>query len=431
MIDSAAISAVWIFNNMANEAPWTNQKRPLRRGLLRRLITWTLGLGLLGLIAYGLKAKPIEVETVAIAEGPLTVHVVEEGRTRVKHRYIVSTPVAGQIQRITLRPGDEVKAGQTVITTISPSPSALLDPRSLAQAEARVATTTTALDQAKASIAKAQTVDRFAQSNWLRVQNINDRGSLSITDREEAERLASTSKQDVQAAEIALRIAEHELAQSKAALLQSGGSASESSVSVTSPIAGKVLRVIQEQSSTLAPGVPLIEIGDTKDLEVEVEILSRDVINIKPGADVQIEQWGGPSVLTGKVRLIEPSAFTKTSALGVEEQRVLVICDIDSPPEQRSALGDRYRVEVRIATWTTAKCRLIPTGALFREGNAWKTFVLEQGLATAKVIRLGHTDGSHSEVLEGPTPEGVARVLLHPPDTVKDGSQVVERLIAK
>lgn len=407
-------------------APWDARRNAPAKGWLRKIITWTLGLGLLALIGYGLKPRPIEVELASIQPGPLTVHVVEEGKTRIRNRYVVSSPVAGQMHRVTLRAGDPVKAGETIITSLEPAISPLLDPRAKAQAEARVQGAEAASMQASQSLSMARTAERFALSNWARVQNLNEKGSISITDRENAERDAAMKQQEVRAAEFALKVAEFELQQARAALLQIESPAAAGSViAVKSPVNGKVLRVNQESAMVVAPGTAIVEVGDPADIEIEAEILSRDAIAIAPKSPVIVEQWGGAEPLRAEVRLVEPAAFTKVSALGVEEQRVIVRSDLIAPPPAAQALGDRYRVEVRIAIWHSDKVLLVPAGALFREGSQWKTFVFRQGRAQTIAVDIGHTDGRMSEVLKGLTIGD--QVLLHPPDTVKDGSEVKQR----
>lgn len=407
-------------------APWDAKRNGSRKGWLRKLITWTFILGLLALIGYGLRPQPIDVELSTIKTGPLTVHVVEEGKTRIRNRYIVSAPVLGQMRRVTLRAGDVVKASETIITAIEPGISPLLDPRAKAQAEARVQVAEAARMQADQSLTMAKTAEKFALSNWNRVQALNEKGSISVTDRENAERDASMKQQEVRAAEFALKVADFELQQAKAALLQlESPSTAGTAIEVRSPVSGKVLRVQQESAMVVSPGTAIVEVGDPADIEIEAEILSRDAIAIAPKSPVAVEQWGGSEPLRAEVRLVEPAAFTKVSALGVEEQRVLVRSDLINPPAAAQALGDRYRVEVRIAIWQSDQVTLIPAGALFREGSEWKTFLFQNGKATTVPVEIGHTDGRMSEVLKGL--KAGDQVLLHPPDTVKNGSEVKQR----
>ncbi len=407
-------------------APWDAKRNAPKKGRLRKLITWASGLGLLALIGYGLKPRPIEVELGEVKRGPLTVYVTEEGKTRVRNRYIVSAPVAGQMRRVTLRSGDDVKAGETVLTAIEPVFSPLLDPRAKAQAEARVEVTQAALMQSQQSLNMSKVSEKFALSNWTRVQNVKEKGSVSQTDRDNAERDAEMRQQEVRGAEFAVKVAAFELDQAKAALLQlqSPGPAG-SVIELKAPVSGKVLRVMQESAMVIAPGAQILEVGDPTDIEIEADILSRDAVTIHPDDKVSVEQWGGAEPLQARVRRVESAAFTKVSALGVEEQRVTVRSDLVNPPPAAQALGDRFRVEVRIAVWHQDSVLQVPAGALFREGSAWKTFVHRDHHAETTGVEAGHTDGRQTEILSGLS-EG-AQVLLHPPDTVKDGVAVVKR----
>ncbi|HEY2572454.1 MAG TPA: HlyD family efflux transporter periplasmic adaptor subunit [Verrucomicrobiaceae bacterium] len=405
--------------------PWEGRRKRSALERVRRLITWILGLGLLGLIAYGLRPRPIEVETGKVSSGPLTVYVVEEGKTRIRNRYIVSAPVAGQMRRVTLKNGDPVKAGETLITTIEPAISPLLDPRAKAEAEARLEMADAGRLKAIQSLDMAHTAEKFAQQNWERAKRLDASKGISETDRDNAERDYEMRARESRAADFALKIAEFEQAQARATLTQFDSPGSGAAVEVRSPVSGFVLRVMQESATIATPGMQIIEVGDKSDIEIEAEILSRDAVAIKPGAPVTIEQWGGEHPLAGRVRLVEPAAFTKISALGVEEQRVIVLSDLVNPPPEAQKLGDRYRVEVRVAVWHGDDILIVPAGALFREGSEWKTFVFEGGTARKKSLEAGHSDGRMTEILGGL--EAGAEVLLHPPDTVKDGTAVRRR----
>lgn len=408
--------------------PWESRKKPSARGFARKLVLWGLGLGLVGFIAYGLKPRPVEVETAPVARGPLTVTVTEEGKTRIRNRYIVAAPLSGNMRRVTLKAGDEVKADSTVITTIEPALAPLLDERSRAQAEARVEAATAGRMQAEQALEMARTGARFAQQAWDRVKSKATVGSISATDRDNFEREAQMREREVRANEFGLKVAEFELAQARAALLQFTQPKTDGTaplLEVRSPVSGRVLKVMQESAMMVAGGTALVEVGDPADLEIEAEILSRDAVAIRPGAEVLVEQWGGEKPLKARVRLVEPAAFTKVSALGVEEQRVIVLSDLDSPPPEARALGDRYRVEVRVAVWHQPDVLLVPSGALFREGREWKTFRMAAGKAQVVTVEAGRTDGKMSQVLGGL--QAGDKVLLHPPDSVKDGVEVVER----
>jgi HlyD family secretion protein len=383
------------------------------------------GLFLLGLIAWGLWPKPVVVETGIVVRGPLTVRVSEEGKTRVRNRYLVAAPVAGKMRRVPLKPGDEVTAGETLLTVIEAVAAPLLDPRARTQAEAFVASREAARQQATESLAARRAAARLAQAELERVGSLRSVGSLSQSERDRVTMEAAMRAADVRAAEFAQQVADHELAQARAALERPTQESPGNLVEVKSPVSGRVLKVLQESEMVVAPGTAILEIGDPGDLEIEAEILSRDAVTIHPGDAVEIEQWGGAEPLQGRVRRVEPAAFTKISALGVEEQRVFVLSDLVNPPAAAKALGDRFRVEVRVAIWHADDVLVVPAGAVFREGNDWKTFVYRGNEAVLTTVEAGHTDGRFTEIRSG---IGVGdEVLLHPPDTVKNGTAVTKR----
>ena len=407
--------------------PWEAKRPPVRRGLVRKVITLLLIAGAIGFLASSLRSRPVEVETVIVKSGPLTVFVSEEGRTRVRNRYNVAAPVAGSMQRISLKAGDPVKAGETVIMRLEPALAPLLDERSRAQARARVSAADAGRKRALEAVEMSRTALKFAQTNWDRVQTTTERGTISASDRDSFEREAQLRMGEVRTAEFAVQVAEFEHAQAQAALLQIDKPTEDAALlEIKSPVSGVVLRVIQESATVTAPGTPIIELGDLTDLEVEAEILSRDAVGITPGMPVSIEQWGGSVALKGRVRRVEPAAFTKISALGVEEQRVLVLCDLDgADAAAMKPLGDRFRVEMRVAVWSSDSTLLVPAGALFREGTDWKSYLYDKGKARAVRVEAGRTDGRLTQVLGG-LKDG-SEVLLHPPDTVADGIAVVKR----
>jgi HlyD family secretion protein len=406
-------------------APWATKRNLQGAHLLRRSLPWLGGIGLIALIVWGLWPKPIEIESGVVAKSPLTVFVSEEGKTRVRNRYVVAATVAGKMRRIPLKPGDAVTAESTILTYIEPVVAPLLDPRARLQAEALVSIQEAAQKKAKESLDATRTALQRAESERARIANVKIAGMISVSDRERIEAEASIKAAEVRAMEFSLQISDYELAQARAALTRPAVNPTENAVEMKSPVSGVVLKVMQESETIVAPGTGLLEIGDPSDLEIEAEILSRDAVSIKIGDAVAIEQWGSPQALKGRVRRVEPAAFTKVSALGVEEQRVIVLVDLVDPPAAAKALGDRYRVEARIAIWHADEVLVVPASALFREGNTWKTYRYEQGKAYLTTIEVGHSDGRLSEVNKG-LKEG-DRVLLHPPDSVKDQSSVVER----
>jgi HlyD family secretion protein len=405
-------------------APWDAKRRPGNRHLLRKSITGLLAIGLLGAIGWGFWPKPVVVETALVTRSPLTVRVAEEGKTRIRNRYVVAATVAGKMRRVPLKPGDEVKAGETVLTTIEPVSAPLLDARTREQAEAAVAMHEAAGKQAIESLEAARAALKLAEADWERVRSVRRSGTVSATERDRAEGTTLIKAAEVRSLEFAIKVSDFRLAQARAALRESTTTVAGELIPVKSPVSGRVLKVMQESESVVVPGQPILEVGDPADIEIEAEILSRDAVTIRPGDAVDIEQWGGETPLKGRVRRIEPAAFTKISALGVEEQRVLVLCDLVDPAASGGRLGDRFRVEVRVAIWHHDDVLVAPSGALFRKGSQWQAFVFRHGKAIAQPVTTGHSDGYFTEILGGLNVGD--ELLLHPPDTVTDGTAVTK-----
>lgn len=406
-------------------APWESKRAPSGKHLIRRSLPWLGGLFLVALILWGLWPKPVVVETGKAGRGALTVRVSEEGKTRVRNRYVVAAPVAGKMRRVPFKPGDEVKAGETLLTAIEPAATPLLDPRARAQAEAVVSMHEASRKQASESLEVRRAALKMSEADRDRMRAVTRPGSLSDSDRDRMEADYSMKAGEVRAAEFSLQVIDYELAQARAALERPASITAGNLVEVKSPVSGRILKVMQESETVVTPGLQILEVGDPADIEIEAEILSRDAVAIKPGDSVEVEQWGGENPLKGRVRRVEPAAFTKISALGVEEQRVIVLSDLVDIPETAKTLGDRYRVEVRVAVWHSDDALIVPAGSLFREGNAWKTYLFSGGTAKLTAVEAGHSDGRFTEILSGISAGD--EVLLHPPDTVKDGTAVIKR----
>jgi HlyD family secretion protein len=406
-------------------APWDNKRDPSGKNLIRRSLPWLGGLFLVALILWGLWPKPVVVETGKAERGALTVRVSEEGKTRVRNRYVVAAPVAGKMRRVPFKPGDEVKAGETLLTAIEPVASPLIDPRARSQAEAAVSMQEAARKQALEALEVRRAALKASEADRDRMRAITRPGTLSDSDRDRMEADYSMKAGEVRAAEFSLQVVDFQLAQARAVLERPASVTAGNLVEVKSPVSGRVLNVMQESETVVTPGMAILEIGDPTDIEIEAEILSRDAVAIKAGDSVEVEQWGGENPLKGRVRRVEPAAFTKVSALGVEEQRVYVLSDLVDIPEAAKSLGDRYRVEVRVAVWHGDDVLVVPAGSLFREGNAWKTYVFSGDKAKLTPVEAGHSDGRFTEILSGISAGD--EVLLHPPDTVKDGTAVIKR----
>jgi HlyD family secretion protein len=389
---------------------------------LRRSLPWLGGLLLIALIVAGLWPRPAKVEVATVERGPLTVTVDEEGMTRVRNRYFVSAPVAGRLRRIDWKAGAEVVAGKTVLAVIEGGDADFLDARTQAQAQARANAAAAQRDAAAAQRERAAAAAKLFTADFARLKELFEKNVLSRQEFEVAQMRADTATQDTRAAEFALKVAEYELEQAQALLGRGTTNKSGEPQVITSPVGGKILRVLQESERMVPAGFPLVEVGDPTDLEVRVEVLSRDGVAIRPGARVSLERWGGAEPLAARVRLVEPAAFTKISALGVEEQRVYVVADFTGPSETRATLGDSYRVEARVVTWESADVLRVPAGALFQRGDQWQGFVLADGRARLRPVRVGHTNGHTTEILSGLKVGD--RVILYPGDKVTDGARV-------
>ncbi len=396
-----------------------------RRSAWRRYALYALGVGIAAFIVTGLMPKPLPVDVAGVTRGPLTVSVLEEGKTRIRHRYVVSPPVAGFLRRVPVRAGDPVVAGETVLATIQAASSSFLDPRARAQAEAAVQSAEAARQQRNEQVSSAASELELARKELARAEQLKAKGAIAIQEYDSAENRVDMLDNQFGSAKFALKVAEFELAQAQASLVQAGGEGGDGGapVEIRSPVTGFVLNVYEENARVVSAGLPIMEVGDPEDLEAEIELLSSDAVNVRPGAEVSIEQWGGGEPLHGRVALVEPGAFLKVSALGVEEQRVKVRVNFSNLPA--NVLGDRYRVEARIVTWNNSDVLQIPTGAIFRRGNDWMTFVVTEGRARLKKVGIGHSNGLAAEVTSGVS-EG-DRVVLHPPDAVTDGIAIRER----
>jgi HlyD family secretion protein len=412
------------------------------KNLLSKLFLFLLLAAIIAAIVYAFWPEPVPVDLARVERGDLRVTVDEDGKTRIREKYIVSAPLAGQLLRIEMDPGDLVEAGDTLLAVIKPRDPELLDARSVAQAEARVSAAEAAVEQTAAELRQASANQEDSERDLARVRQLRVANAATASELEDAELLLRIHGERLRSAKHAEDIAKFELAQAEAALLRSrprndpknsdnGDDGPDSELGddwnfpIVSPIDGRVLRVLQESSAVVTAGTELLEVGDPTDLEVEVDVLSSDAVKIRPGALTLLEHWGGDQVLQGHVRLVEPSAFTKISTLGVEEQRVYVIVDLVDPPAERADLGDGFRVEARIVTEEANDVLKVPTSALFRVGDQWAVFRVEDGAAHLQRVDVGSQNGLEAEIAEG-LPEG-AKVIAHPSDQIEDGVAVRQR----
>jgi HlyD family secretion protein len=429
-----------------------SRKRWISRGL------WALvGLGLIAATVFAFLPKPIPVEVATVERGLLRVTVDEAGKTRVIDRYVVSAPLAGHMARIELHPGDRVEVG-TLLATLEPVTPPLLDARTRAETEARLLAAQAAKRQADAAVGRAKLAEEFASNERDRIAGLVSKGSLSSRNLDVAELELRTREQELVSARFGVRVAVYQVEVAKAALKRIDdagkpkpgkpgvGAGDEPEprdgvIEVRSAIAGRVLRVLQEHEGVVQLGTPLVELADPSALEVVVDVLTTDAVQIRPGDPVILRDWGGREPLSGRVRLIEPSAFTKISALGVEEQRVNVIIDLDKSVDSPNpaspgagepsleasdsalrSLGDGYRVEVSIIVWEGDDVLLLPVSALFRAEGGWAVWKLVDGHARLQAVEIGQREGLQVEVLAGLAVGD--QVVIHPSDAVVDGVAV-------
>jgi HlyD family secretion protein len=372
---------------------------------------------------------PVPVDFGKVTRGDLAVRVTGEGETRVRDIYMVSAPIPGRVLRIEGRVGDNVAAGETVIARIEPSDPAFLDARSRTQAEAAVRAAEANKRLAEATLVRSRAELEFARSELERAEALAARGTISQRALERAQIDARTREAAVAEAEAALRARTSELENARAMLIvpnsNGGAGANGCCVELRAPVSGNILQIMRESEGVVVAGTPLVEIGDPADLEIVVDLLSQDAVRVVEGAPAKIEDWGGEPALNALVRRIEPFAFTKVSALGIEEQRVNVILDISDSPERWRALGHGYRVAARIELWRDPDALQVPVSALFRRNGDWTVFVEVDGVARYRAVEIGRRNATAAQVLSGL--EVGETVILHPGDRVDEGVPVVDR----
>ena len=378
------------------------------------------------LLAVALWPSPLPVDVVAAARGPLVVTVDDEGETRVRDRYVVSAPVMGRIERIDVEPGDAVRAGQR-LTRVRPESPPLLDARTRAEIQAAVESATAALGRARSEERRAADALVQARREMARTRDLAQSGLATLQEQDARGSDVLQAEAAAAAATFAVEAAASELRRAQARLAAPSGAADGGPVAVTAPVAGVVLKRLRESEALVPAGEPLLEIGDPSRLEIVVDLLSADAVQVRPAARALVEQWGGSRTLEARVRRVEPAGFTKISALGVEEQRVNVVLDPAEPGPAWIALGDAYRVEVRIVLWESADVLKIPTSALFRAGSDWAVYVVADGRARLTRVTIDHRTGQEAEVVSGL--EAGAAVVVFPPDTLDDGARVAPRTV--
>jgi HlyD family secretion protein len=395
--------------------------------LLRKhpLIT-VISIAIVLLLVWGFWPQPVKVEGQAARRAPLTITIEEEGRTRVIDRYVIAAPVDGVTCRVRLNVGDPVKKGETLLT-ITPMQSRVLDPRSRAQAKAKVDAAEAALHAASEQARAASAAAELASNELARLTPLLKQGVITRDAFDKAQTAANTASANQRSADFKVEVASYELDAARSVLEYPTDNDIDNveQVAVHSPIDGRILKVDHECAGPVRTGEPLLEVGDPAALEVEVDVLSADAVQIKPGMQVLFDRWGGEGLLEGQVRVVEPVGFTKVSALGVEEQRVLIISDFTSEAGKWQRLGDGYRVEARFILWHEESVLQVPASSLFRYRDGWALFLAKDDRAERRRVTVGQRNGLVAQILDGVS-EGDT-VILHPSDEVEDERRVTVR----
>lgn len=383
------------------------------------------GAAVIATLAWAFWPRPMEVDVASVRTGTFERHVQEQGKTRVRARYAITAPLAGTLARITLQQGDSVAQG-AVIATLTPVAPALIDSRSQQEQAERVGAMEANVARAGAAIERAQVALVQARADLQRSQTLAKQGFVSPTQSESGALTVQLREKDLEAARLEEHGARHELEQLRIALrrVREGGALAAQWV-VRSPVAGRVLRVHKDSEGVVAAGTPLVDIGEPTQLEVQVDLLSEDAAQVRAGAAALLTHWGGSKDLNAQVRRVEPAAFTKVSALGVEEQRVNVLLDITSPAGDWPALGDGFKTDVRILVQAAEQATLVPVSAVFPAGKGSAVYVLDQGRAREQAVTLRARNGRDAWI-EGALPNGT-QVVVYPPPALKDGTRIRAR----
>lgn len=376
---------------------------------------------MLGLL---LAPRPVAVDGEAIRLGPIADSVADQGSARVREAYVIAAPVSGRLQRVDLHVGDRVVAGETVVARVRPASADLLDPRSRAQAQASVAAAQAAVAAARADQDRYAAEARKADSDLARLQTLAGQGFAARQALEAAEAQARAARAAVRAAAAQLLVRRSELAAARSALMGPEIEA-DRAVPVIAPASGYVTRVLQESERTVAMGAPLVEIGDQSGLEAAIEFLSQDAVRIREGMRAEVFDWGGEGTIPAVVRRVEPQGFTKVSALGVEEQRVLVLLQFEGRPEGWARIGPGYRLWGRVFLRQEPRAVKAPLGALVRADGGWAAYRIVDGRARLTPVAVGAMTDREAEIRRGL--RAGERVVVFPSDKVVEGVRVRER----
>ena len=408
------------------------------RGIWAKRTAWAIvvATGLAGLVWFAWP-QPVLVDLAAVARGPMEVTVDDDGKTNVRHIYTVSAPIAGKLLRIShplgeegvsVHVGDQVTANQTVVALMQPTSPGFIDVRSREEAQAAVAAAEAYVKYTESEVRRLEAAVAFYRTELGRSQALARTQSVSIQALDKAKFDAETNEAALTSAKAQVDVWEGVRRTLAARLIDPSTPLTPTDpiccVQIRAPVTGRVLKIIQESEGVVQAGTPLLEIGDPVDLEIVADLLSTDAVQIKPGSPVRIDGWGGPPI-QGRVTRVDPAGFLKVSALGIEEQRVRVTIDLADSQETWSRLGHDYRVIVHVTVWQMDDVLTVPLGALFRKGDEWAVFTLQDGRAHATTVQVGHRNARVAEVLAGLSKGD--QIVLHPSDRIADGVRITQR----
>lgn len=397
----------------------------MKRSWPRRVGYAAVAFAVAGAAWWALREQPAQVDVATVADGPMRVTIREEGIARVRDVYAVSTPIAGHMSRTVLEEGDSVVAGKTIVAAIHPLDPPLIDRRTEAELLAARDAARSGVGIATSELGRAETSLKLAEEELERALKLFGPGVISESTLQRNRNEVALQRAAVDAARATVGYRQAELASAEARLLQPNSAsrnAADCCVTLLAPIDGTVLAVHTRSEQAVAAGAVVAEIGDTSKLEIVVDLLSADAVRIAPGTKADILEWGGEGALSATVRKIDPAAFTKVSALGIEEQRVNVVFDLD---KGAPGLGHGFRVVAELAIWDCPSCLQVPISALFRSGDTWRVFRLAEGRLSETEVEIGRMNDETAQVLRGLSPGDV--VVVHPSDVLADGSPAVAR----
>jgi len=400
----------------------------MRANWLKRVVGALVLIAAIVVVIWFVWPRPILADLAAVTSGPMEVTVEDEGKTRVRNVYTVSAPLVGRVLRNPRRVGDQVAADETIVAVLQPMAPSLLDVRSREEVQAAIAAAEAAVKFAEAEVRRIDAALEYSRTELTRAQALFRTNTIAAKMLDKAKFDVETNEAALVSAKAQLDVRRHEQHNAAARLIDPNSAAQPGPnccVQIRAPVSGRVLKINQESETIVQPGTPLIEIGDVLDLEIVADLLSTDAVQIKDGASVRIDGWGGPAI-QGRVTRVDPAGFLKVSALGIEEQRVRTVIDFVDPPRTWSRLGHDFRVIVHVRIWDAENALTLPVGALFRKGDDWAVFAVKDGRARTTLLRIGRRNNRVAEVLSGLSAGD--QVVLHPSDRIKDGIAIAARV---